>query len=119
MVRCWWIPVWVCTTTPIPHGWYDFNAISLDFKPEMVLVPLTGQTRGHCGVTVRDGKGWLFHCADALPTNAQFDLLPSWIYKADIGPHVSRLKAFAQAHPEVCLLAGHMRLNFFEKEITK
>jgi hypothetical protein len=69
-------------------------------------------------VAIRTGEGWLFHAADALPTNAQFDLLPAWIYKPVIGPHVPRLKAFAQAHPEVHLLAGHMWLEFFEKEMV-
>jgi glyoxylase-like metal-dependent hydrolase (beta-lactamase superfamily II) len=99
--------------------WFDFDAIRLDFKPDMYLIPLPGHTRGHCGVAIRDGNGWLFHCADALPTNAQFDLLPLWIYKLVIGPHVPRLKAFAEAHPEVRLLAGHMWLDFFEKESMK
>lgn len=96
----------------------EIAAIHLDFKPEMYLIPLTGHTRGHCGVVVQDGNSWLFHAADALPTNAQFDLLPPWIYKPVIGPHVPRLKAFAEAHPEVRMLAGHMWTDFFEKEQT-
>ncbi len=98
--------------------WYNIEAIHLDFKPEMYRIPLTGHTRGHCGVVVQDGNSWLFHAADALPTNAQFDLLPPWIYKPVIGPHVPRLKAFAEAHPEVRMLAGLMWMDFFEKEQT-
>jgi glyoxylase-like metal-dependent hydrolase (beta-lactamase superfamily II) len=97
-------------------SWFDFAAIRLDFEPEMFLIPLPGHTRGHCGVVVRDGAGWIFHAADALPTSAQFDLLPDWIYAAVIGPHVSRLKVFAETHPEVRLLAGHMWLDWFQKE---
>jgi len=96
--------------------WFDFDAIRLDFTPEMYLIPLPGHTRGHCGVAVRDGDGWLFQAADALPTNAQFDLLPDWVFQPVIGPHVPRLKAFADRHPEVRLLAGHMWLDWFEKE---
>jgi glyoxylase-like metal-dependent hydrolase (beta-lactamase superfamily II) len=95
--------------------WMGFDAIRLEFKPEMCLVPLPGHTRGHCGVAVRVGDGWLFHCADALPTNARYDLLPYWIQKMVIGPHVPRLKAFAAAHPEVRMLAGHMDLAWFEQ----
>ena len=55
----------------------------------------------------------LFHAADALPTNAQFDLLPRWLYRPVIGDHVNRIKACSAAHPEVRLLAGHMWLDFF------
>lgn len=32
---------------------------------EVLLVPLTGHTRGHCGVAVRTDRGWLLHCGDA------------------------------------------------------
>ncbi|MBE3066096.1 MAG: MBL fold metallo-hydrolase [Chloroflexi bacterium] len=111
-------PQWIFHGEP-DEKWFDFDAIRLDFKPEMYLIPLTGHTPGHCGVAIRDRGGWLFHAADALPTNAQFDLLPDWIYRMIIGPHVPRLKVFAEAHPEVRLLAGHMWLDFFEKEKTK
>jgi len=35
--------------------------------PECVLlVSLPGHTRGHCGVAVDTGKGWLLHCGDAF-----------------------------------------------------
>jgi len=108
-------PQWVFHGDP-QTKWYDFAAIRLDFNPEMYLIPLTGHTRGHCGVVIREGNRWLFHAADALPTNAQFDLLPDWIFRLVIGPHVPRLKAFAQTHPEVRMLAGHMWLDWFDKE---
>jgi glyoxylase-like metal-dependent hydrolase (beta-lactamase superfamily II) len=32
---------------------------------EVLLVPLVGHTRGHCGVAARDEKGWLLHAGDA------------------------------------------------------
>jgi len=28
-------------------------------------VPLIGHTRGHTGVVIRSGEGWLLHCGDA------------------------------------------------------
>jgi len=82
----------------------------------MVLVPLFGHTRSHCGVALQDPKGRLFHRADALPTNAQFDITPSWLDRLVLGPHVPRLWAWASAHPDVRLLAGHMWGTFFEAE---
>jgi hypothetical protein len=45
--------------------------------------------------------------------NVEFDVTPGWLNRIVLGPHGPRLKAFAQAHPEVRLLAGHMRRPFF------
>ena len=39
---------------------------------------------------------------------------PVRFFRMVLGPHGPRLKAFAQANPEVFLLAGHMRPSFFE-----
>lgn len=94
--------------------WYDFDAIPLPFTPRMYLIPLFGHTSGHCGVAVKDGSGWLFHAADALPVSLEFDITPGWLNRMVIGPHVQRLKAFAEDHPEVRMLAGHNWRSFFE-----
>ena len=29
------------------------------------MIPLIGHSRGHTGIAVRDGDGWLLHCGDA------------------------------------------------------
>jgi len=63
-----------------------------------------------------EANGWLFHCADALPTNAQFDLIPQWLNSLVLGPHVARLQAWASTHPDVRLLAGYMWTSFFEAQ---
>lgn len=97
----------------ITATWFGFDAIRLPFAPEMYLIPLFGHTRGHCGVAIKMADGWLFQCADALPTNAEFDLTPQWLNRLMIGPHVSHLRAFAAAHPDVRILAGHMWQSFF------
>ncbi|HUW97003.1 MAG TPA: MBL fold metallo-hydrolase [Anaerolineae bacterium] len=96
--------------------WLGFEAIRLPFTPEVYLIPLFGHTRGHCGVAIQDGDGWVFQCADALPTNAEFDLTPPWLNRMVIGSHVPNLRDWASHHPEVRLLAGHMRQSFFEAE---
>ncbi|HWQ47206.1 MAG TPA: MBL fold metallo-hydrolase [Longilinea sp.] len=87
--------------------WFDFNAIRLDFEPEMYLIPLFGHTSGHCGVAIRSEDGWVFYCADALPTNAQFDIVPLWVSNLVLGHWVPRLQQFSIDHPEVKLIAGH------------
>ena len=108
-------PSWVLYDHP-DSTWLGLEAIRLPFSPQMYLVPLFGHTRGHCGVAVQDQEGWVFHCADALPTNAQFDLTPNWLNRLVIGPHAPRLQAWASAHPEVRLLAGHMWKTFFDAQ---
>ncbi|MDA2806765.1 MBL fold metallo-hydrolase [Nocardiopsis suaedae] len=34
--------------------------------PDILLVPLPGHSRGHAGVAVRKGRGWLLHAGDAF-----------------------------------------------------
>jgi glyoxylase-like metal-dependent hydrolase (beta-lactamase superfamily II) len=106
-------PSWVLYDKP-DTTWLELEAIRLPFTPEVYLVPLFGHTRGHCGVAVQDRDGWLFNCADALPTNAQFDLTPGWLNRLVIGDHVPRLRAWSSAYPEVRMVAGHMWSTFFE-----
>jgi glyoxylase-like metal-dependent hydrolase (beta-lactamase superfamily II) len=106
-------PEWVLYEQ-VTDQWQGLDAIRLPFTPEMFLVPLFGHTRGHCGVAIRDTGGWLFQCADALPASAQFDFTPAWLNRLVLGPHGHRLRAWASAHPEVRLLAGHMWQSWFE-----
>jgi glyoxylase-like metal-dependent hydrolase (beta-lactamase superfamily II) len=96
------------------EDWLGLDAIRLPFAPEMYLVPLFGHTRGHCGVAVRDGEGWVFQCADALPASAEFDVTPGWLNRLVLGPHVSRLREWSARYPDVRLLAGHMWASFFD-----
>jgi glyoxylase-like metal-dependent hydrolase (beta-lactamase superfamily II) len=46
-------------------GFDSVQALGGDAGPEILLIPLTGHTRGHCGVAVRTADGWLLHCGDA------------------------------------------------------
>jgi len=46
-------------------GFDSVHALEGDGGPEVLLVPLAGHTRGHCGVGVRTDDGWLLHCGDA------------------------------------------------------
>ncbi|HYR24627.1 MAG TPA: MBL fold metallo-hydrolase [Aquabacterium sp.] len=47
--------------------WLGFEATRAlpDTDDEVLLVPLAGHSRGHCGVAVRSDQGWLLHCGDA------------------------------------------------------
>lgn len=43
---------------------------------EVLLVPLTGHTRGHCGVAVKADEGWLLHCGDAYFYRGETEMPP-------------------------------------------
>lgn len=52
-----------------PNGepWFGFESVrNLEgLPPEILLIPLHGHTRGHSGVAVDTGTGWLLHAGDA------------------------------------------------------
>ena len=49
------------------ESWFGFSAVRAipGTHDEVLLVPLSGHTRGHCGVAVRRADDWLLHCGDA------------------------------------------------------
>lgn len=64
-----------------PHSvdgerWMGFEAIRAlpGTDEEVLLVPLTGHTQGHCGVAVQGDDGWLLHCGDAYFFRGEMDL---------------------------------------------
>jgi glyoxylase-like metal-dependent hydrolase (beta-lactamase superfamily II) len=48
-------------------AWFGFESIRVlpGVEPEIAMIPLVGHSRGHAGIAVRDGDGWLLHCGDA------------------------------------------------------
>ena len=49
------------------EDWFGFSAVRAipGTRDDVLLVPLPGHTRGHCGVAVRRSEDWLLHCGDA------------------------------------------------------
>ena len=43
----------------------------------MALIPLLGHSRGHTGIAVNSGDGWLLHCGDAYFNRGQVETPPS------------------------------------------
>ena len=66
-------PKWVTHEAASSQDWFGMECIKeIDgLPPEIVLIPLPGHTRGHCGVAVKDGKGWLLHCGDSYYTSKE------------------------------------------------
>ena len=59
-------PRWV-THEPEGDDWFGFESVRAlpSSDDEILLIPLVGHTRGHTGVAIRNGDGWLLHCGDA------------------------------------------------------
>ncbi len=68
----------------VPHtftgeDWFGFETV----RPmpgggdEILMIPLAGHTRGHTGVAVRWGSGWLLHCGDAYFHRSEVATPPS------------------------------------------
>lgn len=59
-------PIWELHGT-VGDSWFGFESVqSVNSRlTDILLIPLYGHTRGHCGVAVRGPKGWLLHCGDA------------------------------------------------------
>jgi glyoxylase-like metal-dependent hydrolase (beta-lactamase superfamily II) len=61
-------PRWIRHAVSAGEPWFGFEcARALEgLPPEILLVPLLGHTRGHCGVAVDAGaEGWWLHAGDA------------------------------------------------------
>jgi glyoxylase-like metal-dependent hydrolase (beta-lactamase superfamily II) len=58
--------------------WFGFRGVrAIDRNEEILLVPLLGHTRGHCGVAVRSEGRWLLHAGDAYFSHAEVGQPPS------------------------------------------
>ncbi|PKN54543.1 MAG: MBL fold metallo-hydrolase [Deltaproteobacteria bacterium HGW-Deltaproteobacteria-14] len=108
------------------EAWQGFvGARMLDDKdPDVVLVPLPGHTRGHCGVAVRGDRGWLFHAGDSYFFHGQVAPEPwvprvlGWFQRGgDVEREArvqnqARVRTFALAHPEVRVFCSHDAVEF-------
>lgn len=56
-------PNWVRHTVQ-GERWQGFESVQA-LGPDILLVPLLGHSRGHCGVAVQSESGWLLHAGDA------------------------------------------------------
>lgn len=48
------------------EAWFGFKGVrAIDGRDDVLLIPLRGHTRGHCGVAVKEGGRWKLHAGDA------------------------------------------------------
>lgn len=61
------------------ESWFGFDGLRPipGLSEDILLIPLPGHTRGHCGVAVRTEAGWLLHAGDAYFFHDQLAAVPS------------------------------------------
>lgn len=104
--------------------WFGFDSMQVKdgLQSQALLIPLTGHTRGHCGVAIKIPDGWLFHCGDAAsPFHPQanphlpFEGSSNWLTSRLVGNHVPRLRELVRAYrDEVTLVSSHDIYSFLE-----
>lgn len=70
-------PTWVEHVTA-GDDWSGFSAVTV-LAGDLLMVPLPGHTRGHCGVAVRrPGGGWFLHAGDSYFFHGEKETPPSY-----------------------------------------
>jgi glyoxylase-like metal-dependent hydrolase (beta-lactamase superfamily II) len=100
--------------------WFELDCVRVieDELLEVLLVPLVGHSRGHCGVAVKTPQEWLLHCGDAFVRPSQVDPrdsrspFPSWAGPLERrlfpGGPLLQLRALMRDHGEdVRLFCAH------------
>ena len=80
--------------------WFGMDAIRLEFRPEILLLPLPGHTRGHCGVAIRTSGGWVLYASDAAPLNSGYS---------------PKIKTILNEHSDIQVIAGRMGEEWFDE----
>lgn len=59
------------------EDWLDFEAVKV-LSDEVLMIPLRGHTRGHCGVAVRrPSGGWFLHAGDSYFSHSEKETPPT------------------------------------------
>ena len=122
-------PRWVLHED-IDAEWFGFDCMQFvnGISPEILLIPLPGHSRGHCGVAIRDSGGWLFQCGAAASAFHQetdlhdrgkaahcLDFVPRRLAHRIVGPHIRRLRKLISDHSAaVRVISAHDIYSYTE-----
>ncbi|HWO16916.1 MAG TPA: MBL fold metallo-hydrolase [Solirubrobacterales bacterium] len=72
-------PKWVTHRSDGGDEWFGFESVGIlqGLDLDLALVPLIGHSRGHTGVAIDRGDGWLLHCGDAYFNHGEVETPPS------------------------------------------
>jgi glyoxylase-like metal-dependent hydrolase (beta-lactamase superfamily II) len=90
---------------PAGERWFGFECVrQIDgLPPELLLVPLSGHTRGHTAVVVNDGSRWLLHAGDA------------YFHRGEMDPDRRRCPPLLDAFQRIVEIDGALRLKNQER----
>lgn len=104
--------------------WFGFEGIQA-LGDDVVLIPLRGHSRGHCGVAVRRPEGgWLLHAGDSYFYNGEVTTPPSVspgllafqklmaVDEASRRHNQARLRELRAGHSEVTIFSAHDAAEF-------
>nr|WP_280202507.1 MBL fold metallo-hydrolase [Nocardia cyriacigeorgica] len=108
-------------------SWFGFPSVARlrGLPAGIALVPLVGHTRGHVGVAVELGDGWLLHAGDAYTYHEQMAARPrlpvgAALFQLSVDTHRGlrrenqrRLRALVQDHVDsVTVFSSHCTVEF-------
>lgn len=74
-------PRWKLHHVDAGEQWHGFSSVRAlgGSDDEILIVPMTGHTRGHAAIAVKqaDGNKWLLHCGDAYFYHGEMDADPT------------------------------------------
>ena len=105
--------------------WHGLESVrAIDGSAEVLIIPLQGHTRGHAGIAVRTGSGWLLHAGDAYFHHREMDETPSCppglrafqrLVAVDDGlrrRNQGRLRELARKEKSVVIFSAHCPVEF-------
>jgi glyoxylase-like metal-dependent hydrolase (beta-lactamase superfamily II) len=122
-------PKWVRHNGPVVD-WFGFEAVPIlnTAEVDFLFIPLSGHTRGHCGVVIGKPGNWLLHCGDAAsPFHRGSDLhnrgkaayrlnfIPDRLANRILGGYNKQLISLLEEHgDEVKAISAHDIYSFRE-----
>lgn len=109
--------------------WFGLEARPIDvgLNSELLLIPLFGHTRGHCGVAIQLGDRWILHVGDAYYLRAELsnDNHPVNAFaaqRADNDPQrlasLTHLRRLFQEHGDEIEMLGYHDIAEFPPEVV-
>ena len=86
-------PKWVVHSKISEDLWYGLRCIknTQNLPKDIIMIPLTGHTRGHCAIAIKNSDGWLLHAGDAYYYDKQMYEKPSCTPGFRIFQHISHM----------------------------
>ncbi len=122
-------PKWVIHESE-GENWFGFRSVKA-VDDDVLLIPLEGHSRGHCGVAVRTQDGWLLHAGDAYFHHSELTETPNCpfalnafqrLIASDYGQrtkNLARVKELARTQHDVVVHCAHCPTEYDRLAIAR